>query len=243
MRHILLTICFLLSLTGAFAETLKFDDKSWNFGTISEDNEAVSHTFNFKNLSSKPVVIHNIRTSCGCTLAEYSQKPISGGDSSTITVTFNPRFQGGTISKNVYIYSTATQKPIVVTIEGLVTPRKKSIQELYPYTIGEGGRIEVLYKTIPGVVKNELTISTVEYFNSSEYPIEVEFRPRRESEEFKLFFDPGVAAGGVATLEVGYFAERSLTKSRTLRDTVDIYVNGKRSDKTLYIKGVESQLY
>ncbi len=243
MRHILLIICLLAANTAIFAEGLEFSSTNWDLGTIAEDGGNITHSFEFRNTTDKPVVIHNVRTSCGCTSTDYSRRPIGAGEGSVIGIVFNPKYQAGTISKNVYIYSTASQEPLILTLSGVVTPRVKPLREQYPYTLGEGGRIEMLYLTIPGVSKGDMVQGSVEYINSSDQPLEIEFRRRADRRELKLFYDTGIAAGESATVEIGYFIERKLEKKEVLRDTVDIYVNGKKSDKSLYIKGVASTLF
>lgn len=243
MRVILLFFSLLIAVPRVLSQPLNFTTESWNFGTIAEESGRVTHTFRFRNEGSSPAVIHNVRTSCGCTSTDFSRKPIAAGDESTIEIAFEPLNQVGAVSKSVYIYSTAQREPQILTINGVVTPRVRSLRERYPYTLGEGGRIEMLYLTIPGLAKGDMAQSSVSYTNSSERAMEVEFRPRSDREELRLFYDSGVAAGGEVTLEVGYFIERKLTRDEIIRDTLDIYVNGVRSDKSLYIKGVTSSLF
>ncbi|MFI3306736.1 MAG: DUF1573 domain-containing protein [Rikenellaceae bacterium] len=243
MRTIILMLCLLLSSNSLFAEGLTFDSVSWDFGTLAEEGESIRHTFTFKNESSQPVVVHNVRTSCGCTSSDFSRQPIAAGASSQISVEFDPLYQAGTVSKSIYVYSTASGEPQILTLKGVVTPRVRTLRERYPYTLGDGGRIEMLYLTIPGVARDDMAMMSVGYVNGSEQPMEVEFRSRREHKELKLFYDRGVAAGAEVTLEVGYFIERSLGRNEVLYDTLDLFVNGARSDKSLYIKGVASILF
>lgn len=238
MRCIILILGLLSVVELAVARGLDFSTKTNDFGVIEEMGGDVSCTFSFRNGSSSPVVIHNIRTSCGCTQPKYSTRPIGVGEESQIEVTFDPRYRPGIFLKDIYVYSTASKDPYVLQIKGQVTPRVLSMEERYPYTLGDGGRIGQLYLSVVGVTEGELSQSVVEYTNTSKRAIEVEFRPRTPRDEFVVFYNEGLAPDEKSVLEFGYFVESGVVDDEQLRDTVDIYVNGKRSDKTLYIKGV-----
>ena len=49
----------------------------------------VTVQFEFTNKGKEPVIISNVTTSCGCTVADYSKKPIPVNEKSTITATYN----------------------------------------------------------------------------------------------------------------------------------------------------------
>ena len=49
----------------------------------------VTVQFEFTNKGKEPVIITNVATSCGCTVADYSKKPILVNEKSTITATYN----------------------------------------------------------------------------------------------------------------------------------------------------------
>ncbi len=242
MRSMMLICCLLSGVLGGVfgvrAASLEFRELSWDFGNIEELGGDVSHTFSFRNDSSSPVVISNVRTTCGCTTPEYVKKPIAAGDESTLTVTFDPRFRPGQFKKDIYVYSTLSSEPIVLSIVGRVAPRVLSIEERYPYKLLSGARLGQMYITVSYLSPGDMMQTSVEYYNESDDPIEVEFKARRESERLKLFYDNGVAARSGATLEVGYYIEADEAIGETLRDTVDIVVNGKATGKSIFIKGV-----
>ncbi|WP_337492000.1 DUF1573 domain-containing protein [Alistipes finegoldii] len=75
-RHISLIILALCALTAPAHAQLIFTPDSWDFGTISETDGRVSHTFTGENRSDKPVVILDVVTTCGCTVPEFTKRPI-----------------------------------------------------------------------------------------------------------------------------------------------------------------------
>ncbi|MEM6299826.1 MAG: DUF1573 domain-containing protein [Bacteroidota bacterium] len=74
----------------AKADDLKFESKSYDFGTVMQ-NEKVEHTFPFENASGHTIVITNVRTTCGCTVPEWPREPIASGEASEIGAVFNTR--------------------------------------------------------------------------------------------------------------------------------------------------------
>ncbi len=220
---------------------LGFSEERWDFGTIAEDGGDVAHTFEVTNMTDSPVVILNIRTSCGCTTPEYSTRPIAAGAKVDIRITFDPRYRPGTFAKDVYIYSSGSAEPATLVITGRVTPRKQSVEERFPYKLGGGVRVAAQYLEIELGDKGELALSGVEYINTSSQGVEVEFVARSGGDGVKLLYDSAMAAGEQLRLEVGYVAEKREALRKPLRDSIDIYINGVRDDKVLYIVGRSSE--
>ncbi|WP_116105665.1 DUF1573 domain-containing protein [Lewinella sp. IMCC34191] len=52
-------------------------------------DEPVTYTFEFQNLTDEPLVVDNVRVGCGCTASEYSDIPVPPGEIGTITVTYD----------------------------------------------------------------------------------------------------------------------------------------------------------
>lgn len=96
IRHLLLCLWLLaLPLAGAARlqadPPLRFDELRHDFGTIREEAGPVSHTFRFRNVSGRPLVIERVLTTCGCTVAAYDRRPVLPGDEGELTVRFDPR--------------------------------------------------------------------------------------------------------------------------------------------------------
>lgn len=235
MRGILLSVGVLLISLSASAKSVKFSETTWDFGTIAEEGGDVMHTFMLENQSGEPMVIYNIQTSCGCTTPKYSRKPISKGESSPIEVTFDPKYRPGVFSKDIYIYNSATKEPVILKIKGDVTARVLSMQERYPYNIGDEIRIGALYTTFRAVPIDRLVQQSVEYLNLTDRKQRVEFRPRTEGTPLRLYYDEEIGAKEGSSVEIGYFVEEGRGR---LADTVDIFINGLKTNRSLYIKGL-----
>jgi len=51
-------------------------------------------SFRIKNLGPTPLIIQNVNTSCGCTVAKYEKMPIAKGESTTVVLEFKPNSLG-----------------------------------------------------------------------------------------------------------------------------------------------------
>lgn len=235
MKSISLIISFLLLNLSVSAASLKFSESVWDFGTIKEEGGDVTHTFTMENRGSNPVVIYNIQTSCGCTTTKYSHKPLMKGETSTIEIAFDPRFRPGHFMKDIYVYTSAESDPIILKIKGDVTPRTLSLEERYPYNINKEMRIGSTYTTFRAVPVGRLVQQSVEFKNLVDREQKIEFRPRTKETPLRLYYDETVAGGANSSVEIGYYVEGG---RGSLADTVDIFVNGIKTNKSLYIKGL-----
>src|SRR6187397_3241048 len=59
-----------------------------DLGSIPQ-GKPVTVQFEFTNTGKEPAIITGVATSCGCTVADYSKKPIGVNEKSTITATYN----------------------------------------------------------------------------------------------------------------------------------------------------------
>ena len=104
-RHILLTLLALCAFATAAQAQLVFTPDTWDFGTIRETDGRVSHTFTGENRGNTPVVILDVVTTCGCTVPQFTKRPIRPGEKTTVKVTFDPANRPGAFTKELGVYS------------------------------------------------------------------------------------------------------------------------------------------
>ena len=81
---------------------MTFDKKVHDFGTI-DDGTPVETIFSYTNTGDAPLVISEIKSTCGCTVPQdWSRAPLLPGESSEFTVKFNGKGANNT-SKTVTI--------------------------------------------------------------------------------------------------------------------------------------------
>lgn len=119
---------------------VSFDSKIHDFGDVLESDGPLSHSFVFKNVCDRPLVIHNVVSSCGCTTPVWTKEPILPGKEGRIDVTFTNDQGPYPFDKSLTVYLSApATRPVILRIRGQVHDRKKSIAELYCERIGKLG--------------------------------------------------------------------------------------------------------
>lgn len=89
-----------------------------DFGVYHE-RIAKSFSFVFYNIGDVPFVIDSVTTTCGCTHAEYSKKPILPGHTDSICVTYSGNgFTPGFFNQTCRVYSNSIV-PIELKIKGI----------------------------------------------------------------------------------------------------------------------------
>ncbi len=71
-----------------------FEKVSHNFEKIKQGDE-VSVRFYFTNRGEQPLLIENVTTGCGCTVAQYPRKPLKPGEKKYIEILFDTRGRKG----------------------------------------------------------------------------------------------------------------------------------------------------
>lgn len=104
--------------TNPNAPDIVFDKIVHNYGDINQNDDG-SCEFTFKNEGKEPLILSNVRSSCGCTVPEWPRQPILPGESEVIKVKYDTK-RIGPINKNVQVYSNAKTSPVVLKIEGKV---------------------------------------------------------------------------------------------------------------------------
>ena len=119
-----LVVAGIISAPRAMAQLKVLEGDSISFGTIYETGKQVHETFTLENAGQKEVIIKNIHTSCGCTVASAADTALAPGKNAKVQIDFNPTGYAGAVTKYIYIISseqdTDTQKMIQVTMTGNV---------------------------------------------------------------------------------------------------------------------------
>jgi hypothetical protein len=121
MLHIFLLLVFTLNpdtpLSGNFSiEWLT--PETHDFGDIEQD-KPVFHEYKFKNTGEEPVIISNVRPSCGCTAPNWEETPILPDSTASISIEFDAR-ESGYFNKLIKVYFHGKRKAYKLYIEGYV---------------------------------------------------------------------------------------------------------------------------
>lgn len=112
------------SSSDANLTTIQWIESSKNFGKINE-GQVLNVSFRFKNTGDKPLVIEDVRPSCGCTAANPPDKPILPGEEGVINATFDSKSRQGLNSKDITVVAnTKDTKQHKLHFEVDVIPQK-----------------------------------------------------------------------------------------------------------------------
>ncbi|MFT7072330.1 DUF1573 domain-containing protein [Patiriisocius sp. Uisw_017] len=67
---------------------MTFAEKEYDFGELAQGT-AVEHIFKFTNTGKSNLVIVDAKSSCGCTVPTFTDKPVAPGESGELLVKFN----------------------------------------------------------------------------------------------------------------------------------------------------------
>ncbi len=116
-----------------------------NLGTIQEDDGIQQHTFWLHNTSQQEVILLQGYTSCGCTTINFTKNDtLLAGDTTQITLYFNPRGKGGKfLETGTVVYAADHQKPkhVILSLEGVCITREETLLRQFPIYVNENLRL------------------------------------------------------------------------------------------------------
>jgi len=106
----------------ANAAHIKFEKKVFDFGTAPQ-RKTVEHDFVFTNTGKDDLIIHKVRSSCGCTAVSPKEKVIKPGQSSSIKAIFHTGTYKGRQNKSITVITNDPDSPTtILRISGIVKP-------------------------------------------------------------------------------------------------------------------------
>lgn len=189
-------------------ESIEIDKTVHNFGDILLDSGPVSCTFTVKNTGTKPLVIYNAVTTCGCTKAEWTKEPVMPGKTGTISATYSNDEGPYPFDKSVTVYFSEPKKPVVLKMRGVCMAKKIPLEQEYTMTYGPLGLREAYIKCgnmeQGGMKSNNVTVA-----NLSDTPIKVEFKDVSKNLAIDIKPNP-IPAGETAQMSFSVTADREL---------------------------------
>ena len=76
--------------------------------------------FIFSNKGKTPLVIYDVKASCGCTVPTWPKAPIKPDGKSLIKVDFETKKQKGVFTKTIFVESNANEDVILLKLKGKV---------------------------------------------------------------------------------------------------------------------------
>ncbi|MDR2805764.1 MAG: DUF1573 domain-containing protein [Dysgonamonadaceae bacterium] len=103
--------------------TIVFKTTTHDFGEIRQ-GEPQTFSFEFTNSGTEPVLIQNVRSSCGCTASAWTKEPVESGQKGRVQATYNAAIVGP-FSKTLTVTYSGSDKSIVLYVKGTVQATEK----------------------------------------------------------------------------------------------------------------------
>ena len=165
-------ILFMIATVGyAQQPAMTFQTEEHDFGAVKEEGGFITHEFVFVNTGEAPLVISQVRASCGCTTPSWSKEPVAPGDTGTVVAQYNPLNRPGTFRKSVKITSNADPATRVLYIKGAVNPKPKTPVDDFPTAMGDQLRVKYQSLNMGKVLTHEPTTRAFEMYNDGTEPL------------------------------------------------------------------------
>lgn len=95
-----------------------FSEQQIDLGKIKIDEECLFR-FSYTNTMEQPVIINDVKTTCGCTVPSWEKKPLLPGKTETLTIKFTPNTLGFHVKK-IFVYTNIDNDPIPLSMKAVV---------------------------------------------------------------------------------------------------------------------------
>ena len=168
LRMIVILITFHFSLLTSLSQTLEVTQAKVNAGRTGFQ-QPITATFELRNKGRRKLVIESVKPDCGCTAVEFP-KEVGSGEKFTIKMTYDAKMLGH-FQKMAAVVSNSSQKPVYLTMRGVVVPEVLDYTGNYPLSIGE-----MLYDNnileFDDVNKGDTPMQEIHVMNNGEKPMQ-----------------------------------------------------------------------
>jgi Protein of unknown function (DUF1573) len=134
MKTIVSFLAFFIFNLTAVAQTgpkieFKAPDNTIDYGNVSKETDNGIRTFEFTNTGDAPLIIKDVKSTCGCTVPTKPKEPILPGKTGKIEVKYN--MNPGPIRKTITVETNATNVEnglVALKIKGLVITPEAGIK-------------------------------------------------------------------------------------------------------------------
>ena len=103
---------------------IEFESETIDYGTIEKGSDGV-RVFKLRNTGDAPLIVSNVKSSCGCTVPKKPTEPILPGENGEIEVKYDTN-RVNPIRKTITVTSNAETQTVALKIKGTVIDSSKS---------------------------------------------------------------------------------------------------------------------
>lgn len=180
MKHVIIfaLAVFLIHPSHSFAQqkgpNISFEKTAHDYGMLKEDDGIAKYRFVFTNTGSEPLIIQDVKPSCGCTSSDWTRNPVAPGEQGFVSADYNPKNRPGKFSKTIRITTNAEPPTTILRISGEVAEKEKTITEIYPASIGDL-RMKTSHLAFMKTFNNQKKTEKLEVINAGNDIVSAEF--------------------------------------------------------------------
>lgn len=141
MKYLFTFLAFCITTTAVFAQAelnlnskLTFQKSEHNFGQAPV-GKPLTYDFEFTNTGSKPLILTDVKASCGCTTPSWTKEPVMPGQKGSVKAQYNMAREG-TFRKSVTV-KTADGETVILYISGEAIQPNNGVEGARPSLIGQ----------------------------------------------------------------------------------------------------------
>lgn len=125
-KFLLVAVVAMVSLAVQAQAKIEFKSETIDYGQIEKGSDGL-RVFEFTNTGDQPLIISDVKSSCGCTVPEKPKDPVAPGKTGEIKVKYDTK-RVGPIRKTVTVYSNADKPIKALKIKGQVLDNKSVLE-------------------------------------------------------------------------------------------------------------------
>lgn len=208
--------------------TISFEKNVHDYGKIDELKGPQTYEFKFTNTGGTPLIVSNVKASCGCTTPDWTKEPVLPGKTGFVKATYDPKNRPGPFNKTITITSNAENATVVLTIKGDVAPKPKTIEDDYPQTMGEL-RLRSNHLAFTNVLHTQVKTDSLLIVNMSQKPMTISFE--KVPEHITIKTEPKVLKPSEKGKIVATYNAPAVKDWGFVMDRIAIVINGEADNK------------
>ena len=127
-KLVLIAVVLFAGLAMNAQPKFKFKTETIDYGKVAKGSDGV-RVLEFTNVGDKPLVVTDVKSSCGCTIPKKPEGEIAPGAVGKIEVKYDTDNKVGPIRKTITVYSNADEPVKALKIKGEVLAEGQSVMQ------------------------------------------------------------------------------------------------------------------
>ena len=121
LLFVILPIIFSVVCYSQEQSVLKWDEKVHDFGKVdSQKQDEVSFVFHCEVIGETPIVIHEVKATCGCTRAEWTRHAVRPNKKGEVQVFVNLKTLKGSFDKRLFVKTSRKNNVELLRVKSFV---------------------------------------------------------------------------------------------------------------------------